>query len=153
MRHLYIATLVTLAFVSTVNAAGQAKHLFILSGQSNMARLDPNISFTPTVEAAFGKDNVTVVKDAESGAPIRRWYKEWKLAKGDKPQLKADLYDRLMEKVNAQIKEQKFTTVTFVWMQGESDATHGCGSVYADSIKGLLDQLSKDLQRKDISFN
>jgi arylsulfatase A-like enzyme len=44
-------------------SAEQKKHLFILSGQSNMAGLNPEISFTPAVETAFGKDNVIVVKD------------------------------------------------------------------------------------------
>ena len=34
--------------------AGEGKHLFILSGQSNMAGLDPAVSFTPAVTAAFG---------------------------------------------------------------------------------------------------
>ena len=57
--------------------ADDAKHLFILSGQSNMAGLRPEESFTPAVEAAFGKDHVIVVKDAQGGQPIRRWYKKW----------------------------------------------------------------------------
>ena len=43
-------------------------HLFILSGQSNMAGLKPEESFTPAVEEAFGKKNVIVVKDALGGA-------------------------------------------------------------------------------------
>lgn len=49
----------------------QGRHLFILSGQSNMHRLDSTLSFAPAVEEAFGKDNVTVVKSARSGAAIR----------------------------------------------------------------------------------
>ena len=77
MKYLCIVTLIALVSVSSVNAAGNKKHLFILSGQSNMERLDPNISFTPTVEAAFGKNNVIVVKDAMGAQPIRRWYKKW----------------------------------------------------------------------------
>ena len=52
----------TLALGMAVAAEAADKHLFILSGQSNMAGLNPNISFTPTVEEAFGKENVTVVK-------------------------------------------------------------------------------------------
>lgn len=61
------------------------KHLFILSGQSNMARLDPNEAFTPAVNQAFGKDNVIVVHDAKGGQPIRRWYKKWKSANAEEP--------------------------------------------------------------------
>lgn len=151
MKHLCIATLVALIFVSSANAAGKENHLFILSGQSNMAALDPEISFTPAVEAAFKKNNVIVVKYAKGGQPIRRWYKKWKPARGDAPESTGDLYDILMKKVNAQIKGKKFATVTFIWMQGESDAKKE-GKVYAASLKGLHEQLRKDIGRKDINF-
>lgn len=134
------------------NASQRKTHLFILSGQSNMAGLDPKISFTPTVETAFGKDNVIVVKDAQGGQPIRRWYKKWKPAKGDEPKATGDLYDRLMTKVNVTIEGKNIQTVTFVWMQGERDAREKHGQVYAASFKGLLDQLRQDLGRKDINF-
>lgn len=127
-------------------------HLFILSGQSNMAGLNPNISFTPAVEAAFGKDNVIVVKDAAGGQPIRRWYKKWKSVKGDVPESNGDLYDRLMGKVNAAIKSKEIKSVTFVWMQGERDAKGGEGDVYAASMKGLIEQLRTDMGRKDMNF-
>lgn len=134
----------------TANAAD--KHLFILSGQSNMGGLKPEISFTPTVEAAYGKENVTVIKDAQSGQPIRRWYKNWKPAKGDEPKATGDLYDRLMKKVNTAVSGTKYASVTFVWMQGERDAKEKHGEVYAASMKGLIDQLSKDLGRDDVNY-
>ena len=57
MKNLSLVCLAALLCMFSVNAAD--KHLFILSGQSNMAGLKPEISFTPTVEAAFGKENVT----------------------------------------------------------------------------------------------
>ena len=117
-----------------------------------MAGLNPNISFTPAVENAFGKDNVIVVKDAQSGQPIRRWYKKWKPAKDNGPKATGDLYDRLMTRVNTAIEGRHIRTVTFVWMQGERDAREKHGQVYADSFKGLLDQLRTDLGRKDINF-
>ena len=50
-------------------------HLFILSGQSNMAGLKPAISFTPTVKKLLARDECIVVKSAKGGEPIRRWYK------------------------------------------------------------------------------
>jgi hypothetical protein len=152
MKYLCIVTLVALVSASSINAAGEEKHLFILSGQSNMDGLDPNISFTPAVETAFGKNNVTVVKDAQGGEPIRRWYKKWKPAQGDAPKATGDLYDRLMKKVDAAVKGEKFTSVTFVWMQGERDAREKHGEVYAASLKGLIGQLAADLDRKDINF-
>ena len=141
-----------MALTSPAGESQGGKHLFILSGQSNMAALDPNASFTPAVAEVFGKDNVIVVKDAQGGQPIRRWYRKWKPGKGDKPKATGDLYDRLMTKVNAAIKNEKIKTVTFVWMQGERDAREGHGNVYAAGLKGLLEQLSEDLGRKDIHF-
>ncbi len=152
MKYLYIAILLALFSISLVRAAEKHKHLIILSGQSNMVRLDPGISFTPKIEAAFGKDNVTIVKDAEGGQPIRRWYKQWKPAQGDEPKATGDLYDRLMKKVSATVREDGFTTVTFVWMQGEQDAQEKHGEVYAASFRGLIAQLAKDLKRNDINF-
>ena len=128
------------------------RHLFILSGQSNMAGLDPKESFTPTVEELFGPNHVIVVKDALGGQPIRRWYKKWKPAKGVGPEATGDLYDRLMIKVKAAVKGRKIKTVTFVWMQGERDAREKHGEVYHASLQGLLDQLSGDLGRDDINF-
>ena len=62
-----------------------AKHLFILSGQSNMAGLDPKISFIPVAEEEFGHDNIIVIKDSQNGHPIRRWHKTWKPLEGDTP--------------------------------------------------------------------
>lgn len=117
-----------------------------------MAGLNPKISFTPTVEAAYGKENVTVVKSAQGGQPIRRWHKEWKPAKGNEPKATGDLYDVLMKAVNTAIKGKKYATVTFVWMQGERDAKEKHGEVYAASMKGLIDQLAKDLGRDDVNF-
>ncbi len=152
MLHRLFAVCVLLLATSAATAADSPKHLFILSGQSNMAGLDPNISFTPSVEKAFGKANVIVIKDAHGGQPIRRWYKKWKPAKGDGPKATGDLYDRLMTKVNAAIKDKKIATVTFLWMQGERDARERHGEVYAASFKGLIEQLSTDLGRKDINF-
>ena len=144
-----LATIVPTLYAHT---GGQGKHLFILSGQSNMVALDPKASFTPAVEAEFGKENVIVVKDAVGGQPIRRWYKKWKPATGDKPKAAGGLYVRMMTKVNAAIKDEQIKTVTFVWMQGERDAREKYGDVYASSLKGLLDQLREDLGRKDINF-
>lgn len=148
MIFLCIAALVA---VSSTGAAEEGKHLFILSGQSNMAGLDPNRSFTPTVSKAFGEGRVLVVKDAQGGQPIRRWYKKWRPAQGDEPKATGDLYDRLMKKVRAAVKGEKVASVTFVWMQGERDAREQHGGVYAASLKGLIAQLAADLGREDVN--
>ena len=150
MKQLQI--LLAVLFLSNAALADEGKHLFILSGQSNMGGLKPEESFIPTVETEFGKENVIVVKDALGGQPIRRWYKKWKSAKGEAFKGAGDLYDRLMGKVNSAIKGQKIQTVSFSWMQGERDAREKHSAVYAASLQGILDQLAADLGRKDINF-
>jgi hypothetical protein len=136
---------------TSVMAEEKGKHLFILSGQSNMHFMDEKVSFVPAVEKEFGKDNVIVVKDAQSGQPISRWYKAYKPAQGDMPKPIGDLYDRLMVKVQAATNSQKIASVTFVWMQGEREAKLKQGEIYADSLKGLVAQLSADLKRDDVN--
>jgi len=142
-----------LMVMGTVLQAGQnGKHLFILTGQSNMGHLNPNLSFTPTVEKAFGKENVIVVKQAEDARPISLRYRDFKNADGTVPDWRlGDIYNTLMKKVDTAIKGQEIATVTFVWMQGERDAKIRRGAVYAESLKGLVAQLSQDLKRNDVN--
>lgn len=144
--------LVVLLVVAGASSASAATHLFILSGQSNMAGLKPEVSFTPTVKKLLAPDDVIVVKSAQGGQPIRRWYKQWKPAKGDQPKPDGLLYDKLMEAVKKGVGDKKYDTVTFVWMQGERDAKERHGEVYAASLQGLVKQLSDDLGRADLNF-
>ncbi len=134
------------------STAGDGKHLFILSGQSNMQGHRPEEAFIPAVEKRFGKENVIVVQDAQGGQPIQRWYKDWKSPEGEKPKATGDLYDRLMAKVKPAIEGEKIDTVTFFWMQGEKDARMKWGDVYEESLRGLHRQLSEDLGRDDVHF-
>ncbi len=136
----------------SVSQAQPQEHLFILSGQSNMAGLDPAISFTPAVEEALGAEHVVVVKDAQGGEPIRKWYKKWRPADGAIPDATGELYDRLMDKVSAASEGRAFKTVSFIWMQGERDARESHGEVYIASLEGLFSQLSQDLGRDDVNF-
>jgi len=155
MKSIHITKWITGLFIlvgMSSMATEKGKHLFILSGQSNMQGHRPQEAFTPAVEKVLGKGNVIVIQDALGGQPIQRWWKDWKSPKGDKPAKTGDLYDRLMGKVNPAIKDKVFKSVTFIWMQGERDAKMQWGPVYAASLKGLYDQLSSDLKRKDINF-
>lgn len=126
------------------------KHLFILSGQSNMARFKPEGSFIPDVQEEFGKENVIVIKDAQGGRAIREWYRDWKPVQGPAPEQTGQLYDRLMEKVRTAIAEQTIASVTFLWMQGEKDARESHGDVYKASLLGLVRQVQADLGRDDV---
>lgn len=143
---------VVVMLLSSCASKQEGKHVFILSGQSNMAGLQLEESFTPTIEAKFGKQNVIIIKDAVGGQPIRRWYKDWKPLEGSEPKAQADLYDSLMSKVNTAVDNEKIKTVTFIWMQGERDAREKLGAVYEKSLIGLHTQLSNDLERKDVHF-
>mgnify|MGYP003639312923 CR=1 FL=1 len=133
-------------------AEDTGKHLFILSGQSNMQGHKPEEAFTPTVEKALGKENVIVVQDALGGQPIQRWYRAWKSPEGEVPETTGDLYDRLLSKVKPAIEGQKLASVSFFWMQGERDAKMGWADVYEESLIGIYEQLCKDLGRDDIVF-
>ena len=132
--------------------AGEGRHLFILSGQSNMAGHKPEEAFTPAVEKALGSDRVIVIQDAMGGQPIQRWWKGWKSPEGNSPEKAGDLYERLMAKVDEAIRTVKIESVTFLWMQGERDARMKWGTVYEASLKGLYSQLSNDLGRRDINL-
>lgn len=150
---------VLLIFASSCENEKSGKHLFILSGQSNMQGLRPQESFIPAVESEFGKENVIVVFDALGGQPIRRWYKNWEPAvvdttihRRDRPTGTGDLYDRFMVQVYDTISNEEISTVTLVWMQGERDANEKHGEVYEESLTGLYYQLCEDLDRNDINF-
>jgi hypothetical protein len=139
----------------TVTTAGEGKvRLFILSGQSNMVRLDPEVSFVPALKRAFPNDELIVVKSAEGGQSIRRWVKGWKAPAGVKVKASkgeaGDLYDVLMTKVKAAIKAKTPDSIAFVWMQGEADAKRGTAEVYEESLRGLIKQLRDDLKRPDM---
>lgn len=148
------------AAVGVGAAAGESgvSRLFILSGQSNMAGLDPEDSFRPAVEAAFPGDDIVIVKSAQGGQPIRRWYKKWRVPKGVEMNKReaglpiGDLYDEeLMPAIRQATKEREFVSVCFVWMQGERDAKTGLAAVYRESLEGLIAQLRNDLQRLDMA--
>jgi hypothetical protein len=128
------------------------KHLFILSGQSNMAGMKPEVSFTPAVTKAFGKDNIIVAKSAYSGASIRSWAKSNHEfpppTRGRVPKVRGQFYDTLINGVKAAIKGEKLKTVTFVWMQGESDLNNTAYDVY---LKELIWQIQTDINFKEIN--
>ena len=75
--------LIAISVYSICLAGNNAKHLFILSGQSNMQGHRPDEAFTPAVEKALGKSKVIIVQYALGGQPIHRWWKEWKDPEGN----------------------------------------------------------------------
>ena len=127
---------------ASVAPANAKVRLFILSGQSNMARFQPDVSFTPALKKAFPADELIVVKSAQGGQPIRNWYQG--------PKMSGGLYDGLMAKVKQATQGKTIDTITFVWMQGESDAQRDSGAAYEENLRGLVKMLRDDLKRPDM---
>lgn len=147
---------------TTRDAQDAERHLFILSGQSNMTG-GLKAGFTKTVENTFGEKNVVVVHHSKSGRGIRFWDKDYTFpdnyrfpGKGvpseRSKQQHGQEYGPLMEKVQEAFKGKPYDTVTFIWMQGESDGKRGLGGVYEKSFLRLLGRMKTDLDRKDIGF-
>ncbi len=130
----------------------EGKHLFLLSGQSNMSRFKPKKWFTPSIHKALGSENVIVCFEAKGGQPISKWFKGWKNSEGETDSEAGQLYDALMEKMKKSTDGSSIQSVTFIWMQGEADAKAKNGDVYLASLNGLKKQLELDLKRTDINF-
>jgi len=117
-----------------------------------MVGLDADKYFTPIVEKVFGPRNVIVVKYAYAGMPICFWDKSWMSLYGEVFPNQGVLYDILMDRVFQAIDGIEISTVSFVWMQGETDALLGDGfaQVYEISLIHLMSQLKTNLGRNDI---
>jgi Carbohydrate esterase, sialic acid-specific acetylesterase len=131
------------------------EHLFILSGQSNMtAQLEQG--FTEKVAAAFGKDNVVIVRSMKSGRCIRFWVEDYGMPGSSVPPAASknkengSQYTILLDAVKKAGDARAFKTVTFVWMQGESDAISGRSAAYEPSFRKLHKRLLEDLGLKSM---
>ena len=154
--------LLALACGLSANPKKSGHHLFILSGQSNMTG-GLKAGFVKTVEDTFGKDKVVVVHHSKSGRGIRFWDKDYEFPENYKfpgkgaPSERTKLqhgqeYGPLIEKTREAYEGKPFDTVTFVWMQGESDGGRGLAPAYEKSFLRLLGRIKKDLGRKDVAF-
>ena len=159
-----IITLLThLLTASMVTAAEKPVHLFILSGQSNMARMNPNAGFMPEAGKLFKDEEVIYIKVLKGSQPICRWLEEWQdIAKEnghDEKHIqrihkgwKVALYQPILDKFKETLKKHpRLTSVTFCWMQGESDAQTRAQAAYKDALKLLITKLRRDLQRLDMN--
>ncbi|POZ53455.1 sialate O-acetylesterase [Methylovulum psychrotolerans] len=150
MKAIVMGSMLFWGGVSMANQSLHKNRLFILSGQSNMARLNPDDTFTPTLQKAFPNDHVVVIKDAQGGQPISRWTKPSASSEGNLQSKVGDLYDRLLSTVKVSSADGHFDTVTFVWMQGESDANKRQGEQYESKLRAVIGQLKQDMQRDDL---
>ena len=160
-----IASLSVWALVagSAVHADISERHLFILSGQSNMTG-GLKAGFAKVVHAHYGEDRVAIAHQNKPGRGIRFWDKEYVFpdqyvvpGKGGVPSEKSkaqhgEEYPVLLQAVRKAGDPGTFATVTFVWMQGESDGGRELGPVYEQSFMRLLNRLQKDIGRDDMNF-
>jgi len=132
------------------------KHLFILSGQSNMTGTVRD-AFADRVRERFGAENAVVVMRMKSGRGIRFWVADYRQPCGRgltdrKMNSNGQEYGPLIEAVMTAAKDQSFDTVGFIWMQGESDASNRLSEVYEESFLKLITQLKKDLRRNEMYY-
>ena len=161
-----IVPAVTIVLAVTSSAARaqdeSCKHLFILSGQSNMAGMNPEHGFKQEAEKLLG--DVAYIKVARGGQPIRYWVTEWDdiakkheidvQAKRAKDRVKGTLYYQPILDQFKQLlsKHPSPRSVTFCWMQGERDAKEHLHEAYADSLKQLISNLRRDLEQPEMHF-
>lgn len=134
-------------------------HLMILSGQSNLHRMNLETGFLPEIKSLLAPEKVDYVKLAHSGNPIRMWLKEWQdlpgtenlqLEKFNSPKVYGRHYPNIISTVKP-LLESKPKSVSFIWVQGESDARYGAEIYYHDSLKLLINKLRKDLNSPDMN--
>jgi hypothetical protein len=149
--------MVVFAMSGAASAAGKPVHLFILSGQSNMAGMKPEAGFVPEAKKLFADGEVVYIKVARGGQPIRYWVAEWnEIAK--KHGLKSTITDTkyykpiLSQYRNLLAKHGRFASVTFCWMQGERDAKERLSAAYPDAMRKLISNLRRDLKQPKMAF-
>ena len=157
------ATLLSMATLFAANqlfAADKPVHLFILSGQSNMAGMNPKSGFDPETQTLFPEEDVAYIKVAKGGQPIRYWVNEWneiaakhKLETKRPEPFKVDYYQTILDQYEAMLKKHPNpTSVTFCWMQGERDAREKLNPAYEDALAQLIANLRRDLKQPEMNF-
>lgn len=164
--HVTLITVLMLAakLALTADAADKPAHLFILSGQSNMALMDPKAGFEPEIAALFPNAEAAHIKVAKGGQAIRYWVAEWdEIAKQDgldPAKLRARqknkgiiYYQPILDRFADMLKQHPNpASVTFCWMQGEADANQSLSAPYGNALKQLIANLRRDLKQPNMNF-
>lgn len=146
-------------FVTALSAAAFSAppvHLFILSGQSNMAALEPADSFLPEIRSLLPGAELLHVKVAAGGQPIRFWLAEWdRIADATGLAQRNEKGPIYYEQILVQVRELRAThphadSITLCWMQGERDAKTGLSPAYEAAFRQLVDNLRRDLAAPDL---
>ena len=150
MKKLFF-TILALGAISVLAMADEKSdhpvHLFILSGQSNMAGMNPETGFMPEAKKLFKDEKVVYIKVAkEKGLDSKHIQK---ITKGEGVQFYQPILDQYKDMLE---KHPNPTSVTFCWMQGERDASGGADAAYKEALKRLITNLRRDLKRPDMNF-
>jgi len=151
-----LALLLPPAWAQEVEKPQSSGHLFILSGQSNMTGGLKN-GFSSIVSKTLGDDQVTVVLCARPGRGIRFWTEDYALPEGHPLHGKltagnGEEFTRLVKAVKDACDARTFKTVSFIWMQGESDAMRDLGVAYERSFNMLVSRLKEQLGIDQMHF-
>jgi hypothetical protein len=100
---------------------------------------------------------VTLVQCSRSGRGIRFWVKDYELPEdherhGTLKSGNGEEFPRLVKAVQDSCDARSFKTVSFIWMQGESDANRNLGVAYERSFTTLLSRLKKELGVEEMYF-
>lgn len=145
-------------------AADKPVHIFILSGQSNMAGMDPKLGFEPEAKQLFADGEVVYFKVARGGQPIRYWVEQWneiaakhgidvKTKRSGEKNKGTIYYQPILDQHKGLLeKHPQPASVTFCWMQGERDAKEQLSAAYAEAMTQLISNLRKDLGAPEMNF-
>lgn len=148
-------------FAGAARAAEKPTHVFLLSGQSNMAGMNPKLGFEPEAKALFPDAEVVYAKFARGAQPIRLWVEEWPQIAGkhgvgavpSDPEWKTLYYQPILDEYKRILEAHpKPASVTFCWMQGERDSHEKLSAAYRDALEQLIANLRRDLARPDMNF-
>ena len=158
MRHCFVLGLCLCLLAGAISA--QERHVLLLAGQSNMKPLASRInSITEEMKLLLPDSTFVHAISSQGGQPIKQWTKKWNefcsqnnipaIPKAYKrpvhEQGTGELYTKLIEKARPLFTETP-SSVTFVWLQGETDAWYDDWSPhYEKLLTYLITNLRTDL--------
>lgn len=164
MRLITLLTFLLIACAKAETEKDKPVHLFVLSGQSNMAGMNPETGLMTEAKKLFKDEKIVYIKVSKGGQPICKWLEEWQdiakkngLDEGHIKRIhrggKVEFYQPILGQYKEMLKKHtKFKSVTFCWMQGEHDANGRAQAAYKDALKQLISNLRRDLKRPDMNF-
>jgi len=166
MRYCFTFGLSLLLFIGSLSA--KDRHVLLLAGQSNMKKLAPKVDLITKEMGRIlsSRDTFEHVVSSEGGQPIKQWTKNWDefcskngiravpKAYKRKPHEEGagELYQKLIDGAKP-LLAKKPSSVTFVWLQGETDAWYDDWAPhYEKLLTYLIANLRKDLDCPEMNI-